>query len=1193
MTAPAAHQETPAPDWNTLPLEAGMQLIEAGAGSGKTYAVTVLYKRLLLELGLAPENILVVTFTRAATAELRVRIRDTLLAEYRLCREDASRQQDARRLEQAVYRFDEATICTIHGFCRRVLEEYAFESGAPLNVEWIDDDESILQELLEYFWRREPSWNSAGFTAYALQRQCTPEQLLPEVRQQCLRAGYARITGGEEAPADSSAEEQALCAAWEECQQIWRREEKHIRATLWDADVIQPRSQDKLRRMLDVLARHLAEDASAGLLSVWSLRASKADGKDLQGFGAYLQKICRADQTPPRHAFLPAWEDYMAQAQALEENYAQGLAHLQRRLLDYSRRQLSAYKRRRRLRSYDDALLELADALAGGPGSALSALLRKRWPAALIDEFQDTDHLQYRIFDALYREEGHAFVVGDPRQAIYSFRGADIFSYLRASREARQRHTLSVNRRAVPPLVAGLNALFRHTPRPFLWAEIGFEPAQPAREENAYLERDGSRSPPLEFWFLEDTHNKVSAARRRECIAAAVAQEIATLLAEAQEGRARIGDRPLESQDVAVLVRNHRQSEEVAAALLQVGVRSTLYRRSGVYLQEEARELELLLAAIANPEKEGLLRSALLTRCLGLSAQQLEQLEEHQRQEWGECIRRWHTAWRREGFLAMFRRLLQDQNIPARLLASRDGERFMTNLLHLGELLQQAATREHLEMNALLTWLGRKRAELSPTQEEEELRLESEDNLVRIVTIHNSKGLEYEVVFCPFLWTPPNLHYSPLAFSAYHDRDNHNDAAIHCGTPLPAQIKKAVQEELFAEELRLNYVALTRARCRCYVAWVADARSHERRDPLSWLVLPEQRATKIEQELSGVSPLAPLQALAAQVPDSIQLRQLPETTPETPRPLAEEPPADTLRPRILPGRVPQPRSVTSFTTLTKMAYPEQDAFFADSAVFPDEEPPAEQTPGEEERSIFSFPRGTEPGQCLHTILENVAFHDADSEAAEQEVRRALSQYGFPAHWVGVIHDMVRQVCATPLLKELPLRLCDLSPTDYLREMEFYCDIRQLSHPGLQQLLRQHQAPGARHPVTLPPFAPSHGYMRGFIDLVFGYRERFYLADYKSNWLGPQPADYAREGLPQVMAQHSYTLQYLLYTVAVHRLLGQRLPEYSYEKHFGGVLYLFLRGMDPTRGAACGVFYERPSGALIRALDNYLGDRGER
>jgi len=1184
----------PAPPVVCAPLE-GTLLVEASAGTGKTWTIAGLYLRLVVELGLRCEQILVLTFTEAATAELRERIRHRLhqarvaaetgaggdplleIVVERAAREPAL----AARLGNAIRGFDEAAIHTIHGFCNRVLDDNAFESGLPFDAELVPDDGDRLAEIAADFWRRELYSAPELYVRRVLARYPSPGALGTALRPFVAKPYLVR-RGGEQRT-DLQATCRVLERTWAELQALGADLAATLEPVLEHGDLDPSRyRRDHVRRWLDRLETLLgAGDPLA--LAGWDKLARFTP--------AVLEAHARGPV--PEHPVFELCARLAGEAAALDR----AALALDRRFLDYCDTELGLRKRRERRRAYDDLLVDLHGALHGSGGGALARRVRARYPAALIDEFQDTDPQQYAILRAIYAGTDAPFVmVGDPKQAIYGFRGADVFTYLQGASDAPQHATLAYNWRSSPALVQAFNTLFTRPPAPFLIEAIRCDPVYAAPREREALLIEGDASEPLVLWQLPagGADRRLTVEAATQAAVDACTAEIVRLLDAARAGRARLGARALAGGDIAVLVRKHAQGRQVREALRAAGVATVEIGQENVFHSREAQELALFLHAAAEPARETVLRAALGTELAGLDAAAIAALacDEGAWQEWLERFHRYHQLWREHGIARMFAAAAVDLEVASRLLQYDDGERRLTNVRHVIELAQQHATEVRAGPEALLRWLARRRAAERLENDAQLLRLDSDAQLVRIVTVHKAKGLEYPIVFCPFLWDSPRTQdKGPFV---WHDPQAHWQPVLELGSPERALALAQRRREDFAESLRLAYVSMTRAEQRCYVVW-ADTRDAAR-SPAAWFLFAPAQATAadaIEAQARHVAALdadaqrADLQALVREAGACIRIQEAPgRSAARLPAPGVTDAP---LRARVARAPVPAPWRVTSFTALVAGAH--GDAL----AETPDHDALA-QTASEEAvqaRGIFAFPRGARAGSCLHAVLERLDFAGAEDGLVDAVVARELERWGFEHHWHAAIGAHVRKVIATPLAPA-GLRLADLDRAHRLDELEFHYPIASVHERALRALFDDAALPwpeGVRRASRALTFAPVHGYLKGYIDLVFEAGGRWYLADYKSNWLGAEIDAYARECLAPVMAREHYYLQYLLYLVALHRYLGRRLPGYDYDVHMGGAYYLFLRGMDPARGPACGVFHERPPRALIEALDGLL--RGER
>ena len=1174
MSAPAETMRTL--DVATLPL-AGLQLIEASAGTGKTHAITALYLRALLEAGLTVRDVLVVTFTRAATEELRGRIRARLVEALRLLEDPLAlaatkdlalativrqaatdAEAKARVLRDAIAGVDEAAVHTIHGFCQRALRDHAFDSGQLFTAELTESDQALVAAVATDWWRRR-FYADADLAAFSASR---PRLKTPDALLGWLEEPLRRRIAAVRAP---SVERPRLDAAARALRVRWPAEREAALAAI------------DCCRDLSVKAEHVTGQAEAvRALDAWR----EAGGLAPPGDGSGLTQA-RLDErlkpsalkkgaTAPQIPFAAALGEHLAALDALElELLGEALAAC--------RRDLDRVKRRANLMAFDDLVVRLHDALRGPCGERLAARLAQQYRLALVDEFQDTDPLQFGIFERVYRDrEGTGLlVIGDPKQAIYSFRGADIRAYLDAKRgtPTAARHTMDVNWRSTQPLVLAVNALFGRLDDPFLYApDIGFTPVSAAGRADAEpLLLDGSRPAPLRFWVPEEG-GSLNGGEYRNASVRALAAACAVLLEKARRGAATLGGRPLRPRDVAVLVRTSAQADQVQRALRGMGVGSAASSRGSVLDSDEARELGLLLDAVLDPRDERAVRRALASPLWGLTAAEIDALLRDEA-AWDERLGRlqdYRRAWLEVGFLPMFRRWLHREGVAARLLALSAGERSLTNLLHLAELLARAA-RERATPEALRAWLADAIAGRADVGEARELRLESDENLVQVLTQHKAKGLQFAVVFLPFAALATGGGREPLPLR----RDAAGRLVLDFVDAQDAQ--REAERERLAEDLRLLYVSLTRATHLCVVSWGAVKPGGGYVYPALAHLLhaqPGQAPAEADADYRRVrdqghaAMRAHLEALAQRAPGAIAI----EAPPVDGMPLAPAA-ADGAAFRALPVRrtVADDWSVTSYSELARHATSDEAAGGPPAAA--GAAPPASDT-------IAALPRGRRAGLFFHGLLESLDFTARDPAALVAAARVHLRRSGIDERFADVVARAVDDVLDTPLADGLRLR--DLDGPRRRNEVGFCYPIHALTGARLARA-----APSLAVDAVATPrftFAPRSGLMKGFVDLVFEHAGRYYLADWKTNWLGPTPDDYGPARVAEEMRRHHYDLQYLVYAVALHRHLRQRLPDYDYARHFGGVYYFFVRGMTPATGLARGVFFDRPTAGTIAALD---------
>ncbi len=1215
---------TPEPDIFHLeksPLS-GVHLIEASAGTGKTHTITGLVLRLVQEAGIPIQEILVVTFTEAATAELKERIRSRLEEALRFTEEegDFSREQAHRvhRLRTALNDFDLAAIFTIHGFCHRVLREHAFESGAPLDMELVTDQENFLTELVQDFWREHFYGESLLFVSYAMAQGASP-QALRKTMEEALPHPRIKVVPQVE-PVPTEPLEKAYLESFGLLRDGWRKGRSEVREILLESKGL---NRNKYRS--GSVPAWIAE-MDAFVERGW--REVNVPPSFYRFTASAIVEGGRKGEPSPEHDFFHVCEEFFQVQQTLTSAFHHRMLALKVKLLGSLHGELARRKQERQVLYFDDLLFRVHSALEGEGGDSLAGVLRHKFRAALIDEFQDTDAIQYDIFQRVFgHEKGTLFLIGDPKQAIYGFRGADVFAYMKASRAVTSRFTLHENWRSEPSAIDGMNALFEQVHRPFVYDEIPFFPVLPAsgKKQEPLLEK-GCAEPSLRIWVMEPQEGKkekkITRGFARAEIATAVSGEIARLLEGGRQGKIRLGDRPLRESDVAVLVRTNREAAVFQEMLAHMNVHSVLQSTGNLFHSEEALHLEWLLWGIANPSDTRLVKRALVSPHVGLQGEDILNLEEDER-AWEAWLRKFHehhAIWKKQGFFQMLQKFLHEERVLPRLMAHVFGERKCTNLLHLGEVLHRASLDKKLGMFELIKWLAAQRTDEAPGSEEHQLRLESDEEAVRLVTIHRSKGLEYPVVFCPFTWSSSGLKRSEHAL--FHDIEEKMQVTLDLGSTDLEQSLSLNEKELLAENLRLFYVAVTRARSRCYLVWglFQDGETSApaylfhydpvkknpgeanppRDDPST---IPRDLVKHMKESLRNLSHERLMEDLARVrkgAAHAIAIESMPTERAGVLLREDEDRDAHELRCRHFSGRVPRDWRISSFSSLVsgemqKGELHDHDEFGGDDAEERGEDLEGMGMGGVEERTVFAFPRGAGAGTFMHEVFEECSFHEGSEGNLRRLVEAKLAEHGFEGAWAGVIEKMVRNVLACPLPCDGgTFMLRDVPRGKRLNELEFYFPLQYLDENRLGELLSLVLAPGTsplahekgdggpswKDRLRLEPLS---GFMKGYIDLVLEHEGRYYIVDWKSNHLGDRHKDYGPGALKRSMDEHFYTLQYHLYTVAVNRYLRRRVAGYDYETHFGGIYYLFLRGMDPGIDPLRGVFHDRPSGDVVAAL----------
>jgi exodeoxyribonuclease V beta subunit len=1165
----------------------GTAIVEASAGTGKTYTITSLFLRLLLEHELTIDQVLVVTYTRAATAELRDRIRKRIAVALdvakdeptddsfllRLCqRADAlhGRAGTVERLERALAGVDEAPVLTIHGFCQRVLRDHAFESGSAFEAQLTAHAGPLLDEIAADYFMRE-LYDTTPLRASVLLKE--PEQL----RKLAQRVGGRDLRLLPEHVEETPFDHDEWLGLLARCREVWQSD-RHLIV-------------ERARGLKGVAGNVVGYAETAdGLLADGDARELLKLKSFVNFTTSGLEEKSKTGVSAQEHPFFALAERLLERARALGTTRASIELAFRRRFVDYLESELVRRTRETSVRTFDALLSDLDNALSGPSGELLVTRLRDKYRAALVDEFQDTDPTQYRIFRRIFAGgSAPLLLIGDPKQAIYGFRGADVAAYLGARNEAGERvYTLDVNWRSDESLIAALNTMYGQVERPFLLPEIAYQQVRAAGTGERLRAGDGRA--PLDLAVLPALEGNVEVLRRQ--VASYVASDIGVLLSSASSVHDGTRFRPLAASDVAVLCRTNAQAQQVQLALSERGIPSVLSGDASVLDSDDVAQLERALTALAHPGDARALRSFLASLYGGHDAGEVFALESDDTR-WEEHRARFlrlHDTWLSHGFMQALRGLTVSYEVERRLLARSDGTRRITNLWHLAELLAEASLSERLGPLGLLRWLALVQRDAALRSElvgdAHELRLESSDDAVTLTTVHKSKGLEYPFVYCPYSWDAAELRPGDKQFLRFHDPAADNALTLDLGTEGSKDYHGVATREVMEEALRLLYVALTRAKHRVTVV-LPHLEKQLSASALGYTLFGGGELDALKSRIAALVEGGALQAELTTL--GFGARAL--TLQETARYVSRDRHGISAPARPIRRALDQQFRVASFSALIAKertsfgeAGIDRDAVSEPEGLLP----VVAEAPST--LALGAFPRGAVAGQLVHEVLEHALF-DGPLEELELLADKLVRARGYAAELAPSLALGLWQALHTPL-DDSGFQLAQLDRRARIDEMEFVFPVDSLLTPRvLERVFRAHAAPSA-----LPSYASElrelgfdalHGYLRGFIDLVFRHRGRFYIVDYKSNWLGPAEADYQQDKLARSMADHHYYLQYHLYTVALHRYLAQRLHGYDYAQHFGGVYYLYLRGMAEAHAPRSGVFFDCPPEALIESLDAAL------
>ncbi|MFQ3249557.1 MAG: exodeoxyribonuclease V beta subunit [Glaciecola sp.] len=1227
-------------------------LIEASAGTGKTFNITRLYARLILEKKLSVQEILVMTYTRAATEEIKSRVAAFLLEIHNEWRSDKPSEFTQTMIERvgidegdalltaALLSLDEASIFTIHGFCQRVLKQFAVSLNADLELELLtDSSDLILESVQDYL--RVLSKNEHEFALLSSKNWHIPDNFFSEFRS----AISSYLSLSEVTMADIE---------FDECESL----KKHIQES---AELIQELFNDlKANKSIFFNASvnghkdEVKRSAEWDVLIDWFIPVLDFIDKTRAGSKLNQTKMSHEElvqllTTPAEMGTFTNGNRFRSSAESkelleplklfrtdLKKSLDKSIKNLEQRgqLVEvlsvvkqgiYSiRERIEKAKQKAHVVLFDDLISVFANALQKQSTNLVDAI-RKQFPVALVDEFQDTDRHQYQILDLLYPKADKnslLLMIGDPKQAIYGFRGGDIFVYLAAKQDADYIWFMDTNWRSSSDMVQGYNRLFwghslqEEQAREVFGFDIHYEKINSTEKAKAAASplSDSLNSRAAMTYMLSTdgsleagspTNSKRKKAELEEQVLEWSSLEILRLLSDA-----KIGDEAVVPADIAILVKDKVEASLVKNSLDAVGLSAVyLSDKTPLFTTPQAIELYRVLDAILHSTDRSILvagaNSSLLSRVLfkdsNVSEARAQLAELHNdlmHPMWDKLVTacfQFKEKWQEQGIFSLLLGLIKENYTPVNA-----AERSLTNMMHLAEAMAKNAVLNKLPEQQL-AWLSHQIFD-HVSDEEMQLRLESDANLIKIVTQHGSKGLEYPIVFVPFgnkYKDPSKRNTSTIQHFKYQDIRN-KQTKYQLGATQLSLDEFTKQEN--AERMRLLYVAVTRAEHRCYLGIVDDVSNS---DSALNTALGIPSGVLNDCKALDAEPHSLLPAWLGAVDESsiADVNVRPQALNQY------EMQSDIMLPEYVDATLSQRSAwlISSFSNLSRfqrnnsvghydLAQPNQISLHAIESAsehssigveLPNETP---QSKYEDKSAIrYQLEKGADTGNLLHDILEDVDFTDPNWDEASSV---ALSKYHALSENERIaLFDWLESCLKTPLNNDFCL--AELGKSSTLREAEFYFpmpnlkvrDVAKVMHQYRQHVQKRRALPAL--PIHMGDIPELSGMMHGFIDLIFEKNDKYYVADYKSTHLGDSSIEYSTEHMHKNNQQHLYDLQYLLYSLALHKYLKQQLPNYSFEKHFGGVYYLYLRGMSPDfqlDGESCGVFFDKIELQFIQQLE---------
>ncbi len=1120
----------------------GSKLIEASAGTGKTYSVALLVLRLILEKEVPIDKILMVTFTKTATAELELRIRKFVRLAYRYASaghscdkeitdlvDKAGKQNSLPRLKSALQSLDNLSVMTIHSFCQKTIGEFTFETDQSFDFEIVTDDSLILKNATNQFVRE-----TLNVLDYDLFKEIIKDLKIEEMHEMLRKylQGMRFLDIGDNNP--------------EYSEMVKNAEEKYGNLKNYVSS-----NFEKIKEVSATINERY-------LLGKENVRKSPENFLEV-----FIKVCCKEKKKTFINTFNFVYNPY-------GEEYANALLDVNviyDHFFKESAQVLHKIKQSRGYISYDDQIKTIHAALGN---DQFKTLLKEKYDAIFIDEFQDTDKFQYEIFSEVFKGK-NLFYIGDPKQSIYGWRGADLDTYKVAKgQEGVSMHTLKTNYRSTPRLLEALESLMDFSgdsedSNMFLDGKIPFKAVQSGNKELGDIKVNEREVSPITIWKFspndfEDNYEKI-------------ASEVLMLLS----GNNTLNGEKISPKDIGILTKTNEEARSTKKALAKLGIPSVLRDDKRVMSSEEAALVRYLIMAAINPQRGAIYRVINLpqfgyTPCPlnvnkkeekeksgteeGLTLTELQKLDETIHIDFFLELR---NILQKEGVYNMIARFLDIYGIRKRCQNDPEGQRLLTNINHIAEILHKLERKAKLTPDELVVWLQRTQDD---SNEEYQLRVESDDNAVQISTIFKAKGLQYNIVFAPFLSIFPRSYkngqvvsfkkQTPAKDGKEEESKEHVFTMKYTGLEQTDKALKLKQDE--QENRRLIYVALTRGVYKCYISLVPKQYANGR-------IIESSLSTILSHYKGGSSLIEEIDLSQPETETQDQEKKLKKWEPV----VKEDTP--TFTPRIPDATLAKdgikaPLQVHSFSALNKKHFTA----------------PFEKQDLEEAYDHFIFQelgRGANVGTALHSIFERLDFNKPDNW--EKTLVESAKYYPniLKEEWKGHFKTLVEHTLETDIsINGENFQLNQITQDKMLPELQFYFSMEQVNKTVINSYLGEEAYLGGD--------ADLQGMMTGFVDLLFEHNGKYYILDWKSNHLGNSVESYNAAGLDAAMKASNYNLQYMIYTVAVKRWLETKIKDFNYDKHFGGVIYLFLRGI--RKGSETGIFTTVPERKKIEELE---------
>lgn len=1125
---------------------AGKNLIEASAGTGKTYSVAIMVLRLILEKDIHIREVLMVTFTKAAVAELEERIRRfiRLAARYASGEEiddptikgivdkvESEKGIDfvREKLHSAVINLDETAVMTIHSFCQQTLTEFAFETNQLFNAELLQDMGSIMEETVKKFWREKIT------------------SLRPDILKELHNQSFSQASI--KAVVDSHLDGKIYFAySEEEKYQITEEKYAEIQA---DAVVIANEADKIHQSIVDEITANWDEILAKCEANTYVRDKILPKAKDSATFlNLVIEKRTLANVKKTLPDILEKYNPVLEAHQKIELMATDFLDYAYCAAIQEITKEVERKKIQLNQMTFDDVITKLYFALNHNSSNKSKQRLQNdlirglqwKYKAVFIDEFQDTDKLQYQIFNKAFGENTIVFYIGDPKQSIYAWRKADIETYFEAKRNVDRIYSMRTNFRSSENLVSALNRFF-----------------EPIEDFDTFLYKNDSKDPLAEIRYIKvDTPMpgrkgemtvsgepcvpvKINCQSKNDAVFEEAIKQVSELLNNPEYA---INNRSIRPSDIGILVRKRKDAAAIQSGLSRIGIPAVTVTDSRILQSAEAAELVYVLEAVLNQSQSAINR-ALTTSFFNWKPDEILSLNED------VVIQRFKgylISWEQNGIYAALSNLINEFDIQQNLIGSHteNGERIITNLYHLMEVLYRTANRQHFGPPELLDWLKINISKPESNDDEMIQRIESDEEAVRITTIHSSKGLEYNIVIAPYLdFVIRSKKEDKDKVISYRNSNEDYVSVKRIQTDDEAESLYLKQSE--QENRRLLYVALTRAVYACYIYRNTHYKNKSTLFNFTSLINFEETKGLIEE-----------------IP-SLEIEN----------PLGYQPEQELEQYSLTAGNFDLSHKNWTQTSYSRLAAQPEYVLRKNY----------ELNDNEYDSFVFKeLTKGAKTGNFIHHIFENVDF--ADSGKWEFVIERAIKQFvpDKKEKYPNALFQFLEKVLHTEIRTGTEqFKLSDISSNELLHEMEFDFPMELFSIKSLEKL--KENGIIVKNPEEYPQ--QIEGIMTGFVDLFFRHNGKFYVLDWKTNYLGPKVGDYSRENVAKAMTANNYHLQYLIYSYAVKLYLEHRLGDaFDFERDFGGVVYLFVRGM--RTGEDSGIFFTKPSLEQMRGMGEVFG-----